>query len=202
MKIFLTSTLLLLALVIGCASDGPPGFVAQHMSIITTNYVPVLVTNAQTGEITVTNKPFYFYSKDPEVEANIKGVAQTAGGFWGVGGIASTAAAALYGGLITFLNWRKKKANASLAQGTEVALEIFKQISPALEARYKSNLVSSQELAGTKETIASIVANDVDEHAAQNAAAATISLAQAAPVAVVKPMAPISPPVQKPSKSS
>lgn len=194
MRTFLTSAFIFLALTIGCQSDGPPGFVARHMSTITTNYVPALVTNAVTGEVTITNKPVYTFERNPEVEGNIRGAAQTVGGFWGVGGIASTVAGVLYGGLITFLNWKKKRANASLAQGTEVALEIFKSISPALEAKYKSQLISTQELAGTKETIATVVSNDVDENAARVSAAETLTLAQSTPPPQVAPMAvPVTP---------
>lgn len=148
----------------GCTK---PGWFAKNFTAITTNYVDVLATNQTTGEITVVRKPVYSYAKDPTTEANVKEGAGAVGGFWGVGGIATTLAGALYGGIITIMNMRNKKANITLAQGTEVALELFKAISPAIEARFKETIINNQQATGTKETIEKIVDNDVDQSAAR-----------------------------------
>jgi hypothetical protein len=180
-----------LLFILGCKS-GPPTAIERSLFNVQTNYTPsiILVTNTVTVtneakipvQVPVTNfvtnlVAQYIYTPN----TNAATVAETGGAIgslFGVGGIASTALAGLFGLWAQMRSSKANKTSAVLAQIIETGGEILKTTPQGaqLADRWKTWMISHQAEQGVISQVTGLVANVVDNQDARDVAAKLTTL--------------------------
>jgi hypothetical protein len=192
-------------------NPSPPTKLEQSLFDVKTNYVPVVVpvteyrTNLQIVTATVTNlqgvtqtvtnfltnvvttvllqtnqQPAYAYAQGAGAQ-NVKDVAGTIGGLFGVGGLASTA----LGALLSVWGWARSSKNYQTASNTAQVVETLRQFikqlpnGAAYDQALTTFMVQHQAEAGVLAQVVDILNKEVSNPDAQQASREIITALRA-----------------------
>lgn len=182
-----------LCLVVGCAATKPPSKVEQTFFTVTTNFYPVvvpvtnlLVITNESGtkwETNVVYKTNFVEGYDFQANTNAAAVVETGtaiGNFFGVGGIAGTILAALFGLYAKMRSNTAFKTAGLLAQVIEAGRKILATTPQGqkLESEWVAWMSKQQTEAGVILEVAKLLKTVVNNESAQLVADQLIEMAK------------------------